>query len=147
MAAKKNQSNPVVKLSSFVSLPSNKYDPVMNALQNGPLAVNVDASSWALYESGVYDGCSKTTSDIDHVVQLVGYGNDAALGEYWTLRNSWTPFWGEKGYIRLKRSEKVDCAVDSNPSDGTGCNGGPSQVTVCGTCAILYDVSYPVISN
>lgn len=39
------------------------------------------------------------------------------------------------------------CGTDLEPSDGTGCSGGPSQVTVCGTCGILYDVSYPIIAH
>lgn len=38
--------------------------------------------------------------------------------------------------MRLKRSR--NCAVDERPSDGTGCKGGPPQVTVCGACGILY---------
>lgn len=34
---------------------------------------------------------------------MVGYGTDASEGDYWTLRNSWGPNWGEDGFIRLKR--------------------------------------------
>jgi cathepsin L len=41
--------------------------------------------------------------------------------------------------------EQTRCGVDITPSDGTGCHGGPSQVTVCGTCGILYDNTYPVV--
>ena len=53
--------------------------------------------------------------------------------------------WGEQGYIRLARTsdEAGRCGVDVTPSDGTGCAGGPANVTVCGTCGILYDASYP----
>ena len=36
------------------------------------------------------------------------------------------------------------CGTDSSPADGTGCAGGPSSVKVCGSCGILYDVSYPL---
>ncbi len=70
----------------------------------GPLAVNVDASSWSGYESGVFDGCNQQNPDIDHVVQLVGYGTDPSQGDYWLVRNSWSPAWGEAGYIRLART-------------------------------------------
>jgi len=144
-----NQSNNTdivmaAQLQNFTVLPSNQYAPVMQHLaMNGPLAVNVDASAWFSYESGVFRGCNATNPDIDHVVQLVGYGTDLQFGDYWLVRNSWSPLYGERGYIRIARSSAVPCAVDITPSDGTGCNGGPSQVTVCGECGILYDTSFP----
>jgi len=133
-------------ITGHVVLPSNQYAPVMKALATvGPLAVNVDASSWSFYESGVYTACDAENVDIDHVVQLVGYGTDEQYGDYWTVRNSWGPKYGEKGYIRLARSSDVKCGVDKTPLDGTGCAGGPSTQTVCGACGILFDVSYPKI--
>jgi len=138
----------VATLSGYRLLKSNEYAPVLTAVATlGPLAINVDASSWVDYESGVFDGCNQTSPDIDHVVQLVGYGTDPFHGDYWLVRNSWTPGFGEKGYIRLRRQAIPRCGIDTHPSDGTGCNGGPSQVKVCGTCGILYDVSYPLIKN
>jgi C1A family cysteine protease len=37
-------------------------------------------------------------------VQLVGYGTDEETGlDYWLIRNSWGPYWGEEGFIRLRR--------------------------------------------
>jgi len=142
-----NQTTPYAFLSNYTVLPSNQYDPVMNHLATGgPLAINVMASTWTDYESGVYDGCPSTNVDIDHVVLLIGYGVDPKGGPYWLVRNSWSPTWGEDGYIRLKRSTtNTPCGIDYNPQDGTGCNGGPSQVTVCGTCGLLYDTSFPII--
>jgi len=139
---------PVVKLSSYTVLPTNQLQPVMAAVATlGPMIINVDASSWSDYESGVFDGCNQAQPDIDHVVQLVGYGNDTQYGTYWLVRNSWSPSWGENGYIRLRRTATPRCGIDINPSDGTGCKGGPPTVTVCGTCGILFDVSYPTIAN
>jgi len=137
---------PIAQLSSYTTLPSNQYAPVLSTIATkGPLAVSVDASSWSDYESGVFNGCNQTNPDLDHEVQLVGYGVDPALGDYWIVRNSWTAMWGEKGYIRVYRTGKAQCGIDLSPSDGTGCNNGPSQVIVCGTCGILYDTTYPVI--
>jgi len=137
---------PVAKLSGYQVLPSNNYTAVVTAVANiGPMVINVDASSWFGYDSGVYSGCDQKSVDIDHVVQLVGYGVDPSLGSYWLIRNSWGSSWGEDGYIRLARNSKATCGTDNSPQDGTGCNGGPPSVTVCGECGILYDVSYPVV--
>jgi len=138
--------HPVATLKGYKVLPSNQYLPVLTALATvGPLVINVDASAWSSYESGVFDGCNQTHPDIDHVVQLVGYGVDKDFGDYWIVRNSWSPSWGEDGYVRLKRTPSIRCGWDLNPQDGTGCNGGPTEVKVCGTCGLLYDVSYPTM--
>jgi len=134
------------KINGFVKLIENNYTDVVNALANvGPLAINVDASDWSSYSSGVYTDCQFRDVDIDHVVQLVGYGTDGGR-DYWIVRNSWGPFWGENGYIRIEKHSDGDqkkwCAPDTQPSDGTGCDGGPSTVTVCGSCGLWYDASY-----
>jgi len=143
-----NQTVPIVDLSSYVDLPPNQLQPLLNAIATlGPMAISVDASTWSRYESGVFDGCNQTQPDIDHSVQLVGYGTDSKFGDYWLVRNSWSPSWGEEGYIRLRRTATPRCGIDTTPSDGTGCKGGPPTVEVCGTCGILYDTVYPVITS
>jgi len=91
-----------------------------------------------------FSSCTTNTTDIDHAIQLVGYGTDDQYGDYWLVRNSWTPLWGEDGYIRIARSPDL-CGIDYNPQDGSGCANGPTNVTVCGPCGLFYDVSYPVI--
>eukprot|EP00388_Colpodella_angusta_P026791 GDKK01007052.1.p1 GENE.GDKK01007052.1~~GDKK01007052.1.p1 ORF type:complete len:205 (-),score=35.36 GDKK01007052.1:172-786(-) len=137
----------VASFGSYVTVTSNDRDSVMTAVaQAGPLAVNVDASAWSFYESGIFNNCNYANNiDIDHVVQLVGYGTDDGLGlDYWLIRNSWSASYGEDGYIRLLRENTTVCGTDSSPSDGTGCNGGPASVKACGMCGVLYDTSYPV---
>jgi len=70
----------------------------------GPIAVSVDASKWSRYSSGIFNGCDYAANiDINHAVVLVGYGTDEALGDYWLIRNSWGPNYGEDGYIRIAR--------------------------------------------
>eukprot|EP00760_Papus_ankaliazontas_P003836 PhM_4_TR11656/c5_g2_i10/m.16424 len=139
--------DPVVKLSGYKRVKSNDYDSLMDAVANvGPIAISVDASTWQSYESGIYDGCNQDSPAIDHAVQLVGYGEEAGK-PYWIVRNSWAASWGENGFIRLFRDIKPRCGVDTDPSQGDGCKGGPSNVTVCGTCGILSDSSYPIIEK
>jgi len=135
-------------LTSYVTLPANNYTALVWAVATvGPMGVNVAASPWFSYSSGVFDGCTFDDVDVNHVVQLVGYGTDSSQGDYWTVRNSWGADWGESGYIRVqKHSDGTSqwCGNDPTPSDGTGCNGGPSSITVCGSCGIWYDSSYPL---
>ena len=78
-------------ITGYVTLPENDAASVMAALATvGPLAVNVAASEWKNYESGVFDGCAYDPMDINHVVQLVGYGTDQETGaDFWLVRNSW----------------------------------------------------------
>lgn len=127
-------------------LPENRYEPLMRALvERGPVGVSVSAGAWFSYQGGVFDGCGKDAV-IDHAVTLVAYGVDHELNEkFWTIQNSWGPSWGEGGKIRLLRrdGEQEWCGTDAQPQQGTGCDGGPASVTVCGMCGILYDSSVP----
>merc|ERR1711953_797626 len=111
----------------------------------GPLAVSVYASGWGSYQGGIYDGCDYDSNiAMNHAVQLVGYGSDSD-GAYWIVRNSWGTFWGEDGYIRLRRESETQCGTDNTPLMGTGCvNDGNDVLTVCGQCAVLFDVCYPI---
>lgn len=66
----------------------------------GPIAINVDASTWHAYESGVFAGCNQASPDVNHVVVTVGYGvAEDGKTKYWLVRNSWNPSWGEKGLV------------------------------------------------
>lgn len=138
-------------ITGFVKTIENNYTDLMVAIALvGPVSVSVAADVWGSYSSGVFQGCPKAPRNviINHGVQLVGYGTDSARGDYWLIRNSWGGGWGEKGYIRMaKKADDGDksknCAIDNRPQDGSGCDGGPPQVTVCGECGIWYDNSYP----
>merc|ERR1712123_297493 len=71
------------------------------------------------YSGGVFNGCSFDDNiSINHGVQLVGYGSEfSPLGvyDYWLVRNSWGPSWGEDGYIKLQRTSQ--CGTNSTPMD------------------------------
>lgn len=135
------------KLEARNDLPSNEYLPLMETLANiGPVSISVDASVWHSYSGGVWNGCDMQSPDINHAVQAVGYGTDPVGGDYWLVRNSWGTGWGENGYIRVARNTGL-CGTDTNPQDGSGCDGGPSSVYVCGMCGILYDNTYPIVNT
>ena len=150
----------VASITTWVSLPRNDYTTLMNAVAKmGPVAVSVAASSWGLYKQGVFDAPLNTTrqTNVNHLVVVEGYGTDTETGvDYWLVRNSWGPTWGEGGYIRLKRMDPATdpdaaCGMDTTPADGVACTiddkGNPivpQPEKICGTSGVLYDTSIPV---
>ncbi len=67
-------------------------------LANGPISCGIDAQPLLTYTSGIIN---VPGGGIDHVISVVGWGNDAAAGPYWIVRNSWGSYWGEFGYVRV----------------------------------------------
>eukprot|EP00747_Dinoflagellata_sp_TGD_P163032 gnl/TRDRNA2_/TRDRNA2_181299_c0_seq1.p1 gnl/TRDRNA2_/TRDRNA2_181299_c0~~gnl/TRDRNA2_/TRDRNA2_181299_c0_seq1.p1 ORF type:complete len:404 (-),score=61.73 gnl/TRDRNA2_/TRDRNA2_181299_c0_seq1:165-1376(-) len=136
-------------MQAWERLPVNKEMPMLVALTHGPVAVSIAASGWSFYESGIFDDCPKDIV-LDHAVLLVGYGKDKLKGKttkYWKIQNSWGPEWGEaQGTMRILRhdSEEAYCGIDNDPQAGSGCEGGPKEITVCGSCGIINEgvVSY-----
>jgi len=72
------------------------------ALSHQPIAAAMNAwtESVMLYKSGVLDDKKCDSTDLNHAVVLVGYGNEDG-SDYWIVKNSWGSSWGEKGYIRI----------------------------------------------
>jgi cathepsin L len=56
-----------------------------------------------MYKEGIFDSEECGTS-LDHAVTAVGYGKENGM-EYYIVRNSWGPSWGEDGYIKIKAVE------------------------------------------
>merc|ERR1719379_514523 len=127
-------------------LPVNKLQPLYHALyREGPVAVSIVAGyAWNAYISGIMNNCTQQDMVVNHLVVLFGYGEDENVGaKYWHIQNSWGSNWGEAGKIRMIRQddhkEQSFCGWDHDPKVGTGCEGGPEKVYVCGSCGILYD--------
>jgi len=139
-------SHPVLTTTGFVRLLDNMMQPLLQAVAlNGPVVVSADASKWFSYSSGVFNSCP-VDAIINHAILCMGYGRDAKLGlDYWLIRNSWGPSWGENGYVRLLRDDEegARCGTDKRPQDGVACKGGPETMRVCGMCGILADSVYP----
>jgi C1A family cysteine protease len=82
------------------------------------IAIEADTRYFQSYSGGILDSVTCGT-DIDHAVEIVGYGSENGI-DYWIVRNSWSSSWGENGYIRLKRSSSVNdigvCGLATSPS-------------------------------
>eukprot|EP00933_Yihiella_yeosuensis_P079538 TRINITY_DN923_c0_g1_i1.p1 TRINITY_DN923_c0_g1~~TRINITY_DN923_c0_g1_i1.p1 ORF type:complete len:404 (+),score=82.27 TRINITY_DN923_c0_g1_i1:62-1273(+) len=138
----------LIKVSGYRTLPVNKLAPLVRAMNDGPVALSIDASGLQSYSSGVFHGCSQDAI-ISHAVVGVGYGKDSTSGKkYWLIRNSWGQSWGENGFFRVQKhdhdtGDKGHCGIDRKPKVGVGCDGGPPTLPVCGMCGILSDSSIP----
>ena len=49
-------------------------------------------------------------AEVTHGVLLVGVGEERGR-RYWTLKNSWSEFWGEGGYMRIAREPAGMCGL------------------------------------
>jgi C1A family cysteine protease len=78
-------------------------ESIKTALVNyGPLPTTMYVySDFMFYESGVYKYTSGSLEG-GHAILIVGY-DDA--GQYFIVKNSWGPSWGESGYFRIGYSE------------------------------------------
>ena len=73
-----------------------------------------------------------------HAMQVVGYSSD---GDYWVVRNQWSPGWGEDGYFRIS-TMALDCniqvhyqmkVVAPGPPRATGIAAGKEYAKCCST--------------
>ncbi|NXA50260.1 CYSP2 proteinase, partial [Nothocercus julius] len=109
-----NQSEMLGRITGYVNITSGNITAVKTALyKHGPVAVSIDAShkSFSFYSNGVYyePKCANTTGALDHAVLAVGYG--VLQGEtYWLVKNSWSTYWGNDGYILMAMRDN-NCGV------------------------------------
>ena len=57
-------------------------------------------NGFGAYKKGVYDKCGKGWPN--HQVAVVGWGTENGI-DYWLIKNSWGTWWGDKGYIKVKK--------------------------------------------
>lgn len=123
---KKEQTDAIV-ITAFEDIPPNDEASILKAASNQPVSIAVAAGNlpFQLYKSGVFDSPTCGTA-LDHGVLVVGYDTDAASGKkYWLIKNSWGTVWGDSGFMKLARGDKL----------------GPGQ------CGLAMVPSYPVVKK
>ncbi|XP_034954971.2 cathepsin S [Zootoca vivipara] len=103
--------------SKYVTLPSGDEAALKDAVANvGPVSVGINASlmSFFLFKRGVYDD-PKCSQHINHGVVVIGYGTEEGK-EYWLVKNSWGPSFGDEGFIKIARNHGNRCGIASQCS-------------------------------
>ncbi|XP_069485151.1 cathepsin S-like [Ambystoma mexicanum] len=75
---------------------------------DGPITVGFAVSStFFSYREGIYD--DECAAHPNHAIIIVGYGTEDHE-DYWIIKNSWGPQWGNEGYAKVRRNANV-CAI------------------------------------
>jgi len=78
------------------------------------VAVQADNFVFMQYAGGVItdESCGH---DINHAALVVGYGVESGL-EYFLVKNSWGPTWGDSGYVKIgMQSGEGVCGIQIAP--------------------------------
>ena len=116
--------HPVAHVSSCSDVKPNDQISLKAAVAQQPVAIAISADTklFQSYSSGVITSSSCYTS-LDHGVLIVGYGTENGI-DYWNVKNSWGTSWGDKGYVKIARSDSTNDA---------------------GICGISMDASFPTV--
>ncbi|CAI5506810.1 unnamed protein product [Closterium sp. Naga37s-1] len=142
----------VVTIDDYEDVPSNSEAGLKKALAAQPVSVAIEADrrEFQFYSSGIFDG--ECGTDLDHGVLAVGYGTENGT-DYWIVKNSWGPRWGDHGFIRLVRNveaEEGQCGIAMQHA--TCCDDHhhccPQQYPVCrtdiGICTMSPNMEFGV---
>ena len=126
---------PSTHFDSCQDVEPNNENALLDAIHNGPISVAIEADQKAFqfYQGGIIDTPSCGTNT-DHGVLLVGFGTEPATAtapskDYWIIKNSWGPDWGDNGYVRLARTATSTATSTNSP----------------GMCGIATQPSFPSV--
>lgn len=112
----------------------------------GPVAATINALPLRDWMTGIFSDETAATKP-DHIVSIVGFGEDDDGTPFWHVRNSWGVYWGEGGFFKVKAgknilgieegiawvtpgtwtTKNVACSEDGKTCGGVENHGGESQ--------------------
>jgi C1A family cysteine protease len=110
----------VAHMSSCSDVKPNDQLSLKAAVAQQPVSVAIEADTryFQSYSGGILDSSSCGTT-LDHGVLTVGYGEENGQ-KYWLVKNSWGTTWGDKGYVKIARSDSTNdkgiCGIAMDPS-------------------------------
>jgi len=112
-------SKEVAFIGNWTAISTDEDQIAAALMQYGPLAIGINAGPMQFYSGGISKPwkilCNP--AKLDHGVAIVGFGEESGT-KYWTIRNSWGPSWGEKGYYRIIRGTGA-CGVNTMVATAT----------------------------
>lgn len=88
------------------------------AQQPVAIAIEADTRYFQFYSGGILDSADCGTR-LDHGVLIAGYGEEYGK-KYWLVKNTWSPSWGEEGYVKIARTDSRNndgiCGIAMQPS-------------------------------
>lgn len=79
--------------------------------KSGPILVQLRLpQDFHFYAGKVHkgDNCNVSADGFFHLMLVIGHGKEDGQ-DYWLLRNSHGPNWGERGYFKLSKKCNIDC--------------------------------------
>lgn len=109
----------VAAITGYVNVTSGDENALKLAIfKHGPISVAIDAGhkTFSFYSNGIYyePTCGNKVDELDHAVLAVGYGTIAGQ-DYWLIKNSWSNYWGNDGYV-LMSAKNNNCGVMTTPT-------------------------------
>lgn len=103
-------------VSGYVLIPRGNETALTHAIATvGPIAIAINGRFLRHYKGGVFHhkDCvhSNLGRDLSHEVLAVGYGTSDEYGDYYILKDSKGPHWGDNGYFYLARNRDNQCGV------------------------------------
>ncbi|KAG1673687.1 hypothetical protein FOA52_010555 [Chlamydomonas sp. UWO 241] len=104
------------KVKSYGQVGKSPEAMMSEIYQHGPITCSVacdDAFDYG-YDGGIFNDTTLGEDDIDHDVEVVGWGEEDGV-KFWRVRNSWGTYWGTLGFFKVQRGinsmmmENGDC--------------------------------------